>query len=143
MSKHVTQKTQGSIVDQQPDAYEAVKAPAPKDNRITFEFVTPARVYAWGRAPERFSMSELTPNEMAQARKAAGDTMVKTEAMAKRAIATVDNVPVNHAEHEEDVYWSSWSAKFRSLVIQAFAKIHATEDEDDADFLSSMTPKGG
>lgn len=138
---HVSQKTGESVVDKQPDAAKALRAKAAP--RPSWEFTTPKRVVAWGRCPERFTMFELTPAEMAQARKAAGDTMSKTEAMAKRAIASVDGSPVDHGESEEEVYWGGWSAKFRTLVIQAFAKIHATEDEDDEDFLDSMTPTGG
>lgn len=108
----------------------------------SYRFVIPEKVRQEGRDPRFVYMRELDNSDMATVRALAAKTKGKSTGefiAAALALTQVDERQVNHAESEGEQILGRCSPKVRALIQLAFAKIHTTDDEEDAAFLSSMT----
>lgn len=90
--------------------------------------------------PKVVVLKELSQPEMIRARNIGAKDNSGLDAAVVLALHSVDGNLVNHADEEGLHLFSKWSAKVRVLVKLGYQKIHVTDDSEDEDFLSSMTP---
>jgi len=111
-------------------------------NQPKYEFKVPHSCRVKDTDPRKLVMCELTAGQEELGAKLAkdGTGMRLASELAKLSVYSVDGKVVNHGEAGGEFYWAKWSAKVRRLVLQGYAKIHNTKDEEDDGFLESMTP---
>jgi hypothetical protein len=87
---------------------------------------------------------ELTAMEEMQATKKAGtDTMRIAFELAKSSLVEMNGKPLSRANGEHDSAWQNMHPKIRSLVLQAYTKIHQPESDEVEGFLESATVEVG
>jgi len=83
---------------------------------------------------------ELTASEELMATKRAGQDAFKLAyELAKQSLVEVNEQPVGLADGSVDKAFNEMGAKLRNLVLTAYAKLHAPNEEDSADFLRGGT----
>lgn len=87
---------------------------------------------------------ELTAIEEMQATKKAGsDTMRIAFELAKSSLVEMNGKPLSRANGEHDSAWQTMHPKIRSLVLQAYTRIHQPESDEVEGFLGSATVEVG
>lgn len=110
-----------------------------KKKERTYTFTIPESSRVSEHDPKVVVMRELGPDDMALSRKLAGANEGQAAAEAvKLALWEVDGNRVNHGEDQATWYWHRFSSKVRHLLNLGWAKIHVTDENEDAAFLSSM-----
>lgn len=124
------------------DAAPSLADGIPQKKQRTWTFTIPDSARIGEHDPKKVTMRELAPDDLALThRLGRGNEQETAEWAVKLALWKVDGQHVNHSEEESSWYWGRWSAKIRHLLNLAWAKIHATNKEEDQDFLSSMAPE--
>jgi hypothetical protein len=87
---------------------------------------------------------ELTAIEEMQATKKAGtDTMRIAFELAKSSLVEMNGKTLSRASGEHDGAWQNMHPKIRSLVIQAYTRIHQPENDEVDGFLESAKVEVG
>jgi hypothetical protein len=88
---------------------------------------------------ESVTLVHLTAaEELAAAKRAGGtDALRLGSELAKAALHGLNGKTLSHANSEKEIAWHKLHPKLRSLVLQAYSKLHAPESEDVESFLSS------
>lgn len=96
----------------------------------------------WPEMPKTVALMALTADQELQASKVGKfDMMAQRYDAVKRAITQLDGKSVSYTDGETDIFWQLCGPKARTLLLQAYDKIHGTEDAEDADFFGSMDVK--
>ena len=107
--------------------------------RQVYTFVVPTK-HA-GRA-KKIGLVELTVHEeLMAAKRAQGDSHRLAYELSMQALREIDGNPVSVGDGSAVKAFNDMGPKIRQLVMQAYVKIHAAEDDDAKDFLSSQEIK--
>jgi hypothetical protein len=133
MSRNIVQKDSG-LVDSLPSA----AGPTPENRARLYTFKVPQACRIGPSDPEQLTIRELTSDQQIEAsRLGQGNQLKAGFELAKAALYAVDGKVVNHGDFESEIYWQRFSSKVRQLASIAFANVHNTSNEEDADFLRS------
>lgn len=133
-------------VEEPSELEESAIESAPKANEISdkryrlYTYQIPERSRIAGDLdPKSITLRELDDDLLDQARKSGhGDEGRAAKEAIKLAIYKVNGKLVNHGDDEASYFWGRWSSKVRHLVQHAWTKIHATDEDEDTDFLASV-----
>lgn len=134
------EETQGqTLLDQAPDLKDYAQAKrAAEESREKHTFKTPPKFKRGANDPKSITILELTLQEEDIAWKLSmGSDKGLADEMLKRSLYAVDGRVVNHGVNEAELYYARWSARFRKLAMQAFARVNNTDKSDDDAFLAS------
>jgi len=107
-----------------------------KPARPTYRYTIPSRI---GSDVRKVGLVQLTSNEELMATKRSrNDTARLAYELAKQALVEVDGERVGVADGSVDKAWDRLLPKVRTLVMSAYAELHAPQEEDVSDFLQSQ-----
>jgi hypothetical protein len=112
--------------------------PGTDSSRPTYTYRVPNKLAAESEV-ESVTLVHLTAaEELAAAKRAGGtDALRLGSELAKAALHGLNGKTLSHANSEKEIAWHKLHPKLRSLVLQAYSKLHAPETEDVESFLSS------
>lgn len=112
-----------------------------KPSRVVYAYTIPKRI-AKEAGVQSIGLIELTAREeMLAAKRSNGEQFNLAHSLVTSSLHMVNDVEVSIGDGSADRAWETMNPKVRNLVLQAFADIHAPEDEDTADFLASRQVK--
>lgn len=110
------------------------------ENRTRYTFKVPPKARMRESDPTSVTLVEITMKEQQEATRTAQANKVQVGLeMLKFAVVEADGKPLSWKGNEREIWLDQVSPKVRTLLLQAFNHIHAPADEDEADFLASMT----
>jgi hypothetical protein len=110
----------------------------PKSTRALFVFQVPAKL-SKEIGVKTIGMVELTPAEEIMSSKTAGNEAYQLAYnLAMQSIRKLDDRAVTTADGSAEEAFRTIGPKGRTLVINAYNRIHQPEGDDTADFLASM-----
>lgn len=112
--------------------------PGTDSSRPTYTYKVPSKLAAESEV-ESVTLVHLTAaEELAAAKRAGGtDALRLGSELAKAALHGLNGKVLSHANSEKEIAWHKLHPKLRSLVLQAYSKLHSPETEDVESFLSS------
>ena len=108
-------------------------------SRVVFTFKFPKKIQN-PESPESVGLIELTSEEEIEVGRRVTDVMSSELVfeLVKRSLYQANGKLIDRAGFGENTIWKTFSAKQRNVVISAYRKIHAPDDEEMRDFLGSM-----
>lgn len=112
--------------------------PGANDSRPTYTYQVPPKLAAEAEVSSVTLVHLTAAEELAAAKRAGGtDPLRLGSELAKAALHGLNGKTLSHANSEKEIAWHKLHPKLRSLVLQAYSKLHAPESEDVDAFLSS------
>lgn len=110
------------------------------ESRTRYTFKVPTKARMRETDPTSVTLVEVTLKEQQDATRVAEANKIPAGIeMLKHAVVEADGKKLTWANGEREVFIEQLSPKVRTLLLQAFNHIHSPADEDEADFLGSMT----
>jgi hypothetical protein len=81
--------------------------------------------------------------EILCAKRAQGQGARLAMELAKTSLCEADGQKLSSGDGSSDIFWKDCNPKLRQLVMTAYAKIHAAEDDDVEGFLASQQARVG
>jgi hypothetical protein len=112
--------------------------PGTDNSRPVYTYQIPAKLAAEAEVSS-VTLVHLTAAEELQAAKRAGgtDPLRLGSELAKAALHGINGKTLSAVNNEKEQAWHKLHPKLRSLVLQAYSKLHAPESEDVESFLAS------
>lgn len=112
--------------------------PGADSSRPTYTYQVPPKLAAESEVSSVTLVHLTAAEELAAAKRAGGtDPLRLGSELAKAALHGLNGKALSHANSEKEIAWHKLHPKLRSLVLQAYSKLHAPESEDVDAFLSS------
>ena len=112
--------------------------PGVDSSRPTYTYQVPPKLAAESEVASVTLVHLTAAEELAAAKRAGGtDPLRLGSELAKAALHGLNGKTLSHANSEKEIAWHKLHPKLRSLVLQAYSKLHAPESEDVDAFLSS------
>jgi hypothetical protein len=113
------------------------------DTRVKFTYTVPASL-AQESGVSSVTLVHLTAqDEMAATKRSGTDPIRVAYELAKASLWGLDGKMLSAMNSEKDVKWQTLHPKIRSLVVQAYQRIHQPREEDSVDFLASEVASAG
>lgn len=114
---------------------------AAADERALHEYKVPEKLGS-RYGVRSIAVVELTGEEEILASKRAHDDRYRlANELAKQSLAQVNGQRVSLSDGSTDRWWRQMGPKVRTLVIQAYADVHAPDEGDTSGFLASRETK--
>ena len=112
--------------------------PGADSSRPTYTYQVPPKLAAESEVASVTLVHLTAAEEIGAAKKAGGtDAMRLAQELAKACLWGINGKTLSHANSEKEIAWHKLHPKLRSLVLQAYSRLHAPESEDVESFLSS------
>ena len=109
--------------------------PGTDSSRPIYTYQIPTKLAAEAEVSS-VTLVHLTAAEELAAAKRAGPLRLGSE-LAKAALHSLNGKVLSVVNNEKEQAWHKLHPKLRSLVLQAYSKLHAPESEDVESFLAS------
>lgn len=111
-------------------------------DRVVHTFTIPPKLAAHGI--KTVGLVELrVQEELNGAKRAMGDQMRTAYELAQECLRYVNGQPVTTADGTADAAWAKMHPKVRHLVVTAYGKLHAPEENELKSFLDSANSQVG
>lgn len=112
--------------------------PGTDNSRPVYTYQIPAKLAAEAEVSSVGIIHLTAAEELAAAKRAGGtDAMRLAQELAKACLHGLNGKTLSPVNNEKEAAWHKLHPKIRSLVLQAYSKLHAPESEDVESFLSS------
>jgi len=109
-----------------------------KEARPVYVFKIPEKLSA-AVGIKQLGMVALTgEEELAAFARGKKDNAKLAAELAKTSLVECDGKPLSLGDGSVDTFWKTSDPRIRHLITTAYTKIHAVEDDDESDFLSSQ-----
>jgi len=120
-----------------------MEQPTQKTSRAVNTFDVPERIAAQAGVKSIGMVALTADEELVCFKRAKGENAKLAMEMSKTSLVEADGKPLSQADGTVDTFWKNLHPKLRSLVMQAYAEIHAAEEEDTESFLKSRQVRVG